>query len=65
MGYLNKLGFRGRPLVLGTTIDTYVKHNQLENFIANKCQHFEQTERTLCIIMVQYNALKGFPSIPC
>ena len=36
MFYLTMKGFGGRPLVLGPTVYTYVKYDQLEDFSAGK-----------------------------
>ena len=65
MVYLTMMGFGGRPLVLGTTVETYVKYDSTEHFSAIKCQYFKRMERTLWILLLQYNALKGSPSVPC
>ena len=65
MVYLNMKGFGFRSLVLGPPVDTYVKYDKFEHFSASKCQHFERMARTLWSLLVQYNALKGFPSVPC
>ena len=65
MVYLNIMGFGGRPLVLGPTVYTYVKYDHFEHFRASKCQHFERKAHTLSSLMMQSNALKGFPSVPC
>ena len=65
MVYLTMMGFWGQPLVLGTTVDTYVKYDYFEHFNARKCQHFERKVRTLWSLLVQPNALKVFPSVPC
>ena len=65
MVYLNMKGFWGWPLVLGLTIYTYLKYDQFKTFSANKCQKFGRTARTLWSVMVPYNTLKGFPSVPC
>ena len=65
MIFRNMMGLGGRPLVLGTTVNTYVKYDQFEYFNASKYQHFERTAHTLWSLLVPYNALKGFPSVPC
>ena len=65
MVYLNMMVFWVQTLVLGPTIDTYVKYNQFKHFIVSKCQHFEQIARTLWILLVQSNAKKVFPSVLC
>ena len=65
MVYLNMMGFLGQSLVLGPTVYTYVKYDESEHFSASKCQNFEWTERTLWSLLIQYNALKGFSSVPC
>ena len=54
------MGFGGRPLVLGTTIDTYVNYDQIENFSASKCQNFERTARTLWSIDGNYQVITLF-----
>ena len=53
MVYLNMEGFGGGLLVLGPTVNTYVKYDQFEYFSASKCQHFERTTRTLWILLMQ------------
>ena len=55
----------GWSLVLVPTVGTYVEWHYIDNFSANKCQHFEGTGRTLWSVMVPSNALKGFPSVTC
>ena len=65
MVYYTMMVFGGQPLVLGTTVDTNVKYSQLKQNCTSKCQYFEQTAHSLCILLVQSNALKGFPSVPC
>ena len=55
----------GQSLVLVPTIDTYVEWHYIDHFSANKCQHFEETGRTLWSALVPSNKLKGFPSVPC
>ena len=63
MVYPTMLGFGGCPLVPGPTVDTYLKHDQFEHFSMRKCQHSERTAHPLWILLVQYNALKGFQSV--
>ena len=63
MVYLNMEGFGGEPLVLGPNVDAYVKYDKFEHFSASKCQHFERMARTLWSLLVQSNALEGFPSV--
>ena len=65
MFYLHKLGFGGQSLVLGTSVDTYVKYNSFEKFRSRKCQNFERMSHTLYILMMKYKVLKGLPSVPC
>ena len=65
MVYLTMKGFGGRPLVLGPTLDAYVKYDQFEYFSASKFQHFESMARTFWRLLVQSNSLKGFPSVIC
>ena len=55
----------GQALVPVPTIDTYVEWHDIDHFSANKCQHFEGTGRILWSVLVPYNALKGFRSVPC
>ena len=55
----------GKPLVLGPTVDTYVKYDSFKHFRDSKSQHFERTACTLWSLLMQSNALKGFPSVPC
>ena len=49
------MGLGGQPPVLGSTVDTYVKYDKLEYFRESKCQHFQQTVRTLWRLLVQSN----------
>ena len=65
MVYLNMIEFGGQPLVLGPTLDTYKKYDQLDFVLVIKCHRFEQTAHNLLSLLAQYNALKGFPSVPC
>ena len=65
MVYLTMVGFGVQPLVLGPTVDNYVKYNQFEHFSLRKCHHFEQMAHTLWSLLVEYNTLKGFPNVPC
>ena len=55
----------GLSLVLFSTVGTYVEWYYIGNFSAKKCQHSEGTGCTLWSVMVLYNSLKGFPSVPC
>ena len=61
MVQMNMMGFGGWTLVLGSPVDTYAKYDQFEHFRAIKCQHFERTALTVWSLLVQSNALKGFP----
>ena len=61
---LTMMVFGGQPLVIGPIAYTYVRCNSFEHFSASKCQHFERTERTLWILLLQYNALHVFPRVP-
>ena len=65
MVYLTMKGIRVQPLVLGLTVDTYVKYDRFENFRMSKCQHFERMAHTLWSLMMQSNVLEGFPSVTC
>ena len=65
MVYLNMMGFRGQPLLLGPTVETYIKYDHFEYFSASKCHQFERIARTLWNLLMQYNSLKGFPIVLC
>ena len=65
MVYLNMKVSGDQHIVLVPTIDTYVKYDQLEHFSGYKCQHFEQTTRTLWILMVLSNTLNDLLIVPC
>ena len=65
MVYLTMKGCVGRLLIVGPTVDTYIKYDQFKHFSTSKCQNFELTARTLWILLLQYNMLKGYPSVPC
>ena len=64
-GQTDYLRILGQSLVPVTTVGTYIEWHHINHFSANKCQHFEGTGRTLWIVLVPYNAFKGFPSVPC
>ena len=57
--------FKGQYIVLVPTVGTYIELSYIKHVSVNKCQHFEGIVLTLCIFMMLYNALKGFPSVPC
>ena len=56
--------FQGQSLLLVPTIFTYVKFCYIEHFSVKRYQNFEGMGRSLWIVMVLSNALKGFTNIP-
>ena len=57
--------FKGRELVLVSTIVTYAELCFVEYFSANKCKHFEGAVNSIWGVMLLSNTLKGLPSVPC
>ena len=54
----------GRALVLVPTLCNYIEWQYIKHLSENKCQNFEGTRRTLCMIIVPSNSLMEFPSVP-
>ena len=54
-----------RDQLLVTTVGTYVEWHYIEHFSANKCQNFKWRGLTLWGVLVPYNVMKGFSSVPC
>ena len=52
MVYRNMMVLGGQPLVLGPTVETYVKYDLFEYFRTSKLQNFEWMERTLWSLLM-------------